>query len=228
MKFQEILERGTQVPLSSYQSVFYHFGNRQCSLDALLQSLNSMKQSAVTHCVLGEQVHGNDVKIINPSHLVQQWMVVPHVDGLVTKQTNVLLCIKTADCVPVLLYDVQKGIVGAIHAGREGTRKNILPHAICSMKKAGGTPENIMALLGPAICGKHYPVSDELFQKFVADTGQTQMHPWLDMKKVLISQLLEAGVRVDHIQNDETCTNPAYGCGTDFFGAGVWRHGRSH
>jgi len=206
MKFHQILERGTQVPLSSHQAVYYHFGDHKYSLDALSRCQDSVRETPVTNIVLGEQVHGNEVKIINPSDLTQQMIVVPHVDGLVTKQRNVLLCIKTADCVPVLLYDAHAEVIGAVHAGRDGTRQNIIAEAVKNMRILGAESQRIYALLGPAICSKHYPVNDELFWQFVKDTGQTQRHPWLDMKKVLIAQLVEAGVCVDRIHNDATCT----------------------
>ena len=43
-------------------------------------------------------------------------------DGIVSNTPGLLLAIKTADCVPVLVADVKRRVVGAFHAGWRGNR----------------------------------------------------------------------------------------------------------
>ncbi len=84
-------------------------------------------------------------------------------DALVTNQVGICLCIQTADCVPILLFDPVKNVISAIHAGWRGTVKRIAGVAVLKMQKNyGSSPENILALIGPSIGPSIYEVGDEV------------------------------------------------------------------
>ena len=51
-------------------------------------------------------------------------------DGFITDRPGVALCVKTADCVPVLLADGKKKVVAAVHAGWRGTALGIAGKAV--------------------------------------------------------------------------------------------------
>jgi YfiH family protein len=203
---KQTISTGTSVPVSAYQSIYYHFGGQAQSLNALLHQPGAVIPHYLENLVLAQQVHGNAVHTVQASDCAEKLVTIPGVDALVTSKWDVALCIKTADCVPVLLYDAQVGVVGAAHAGREGTRQNILAKTVAAMVDMGACPGRMHAILGPGICAEHYPVSDELFTQFVADTGIRQRHPWLDIKKVLHSQLQASGLMEEHIQDIAVCT----------------------
>src|SRR3712207_1359951 len=100
------------------------------------------------------QVHGTGVAIIedaaeNP---------VADVDALVTATRGLVLCVLVADCVPVLLADPVAGVVAAVHAGREGVRRGVVPAALAAMASLGARARDVTALLGPAVCGLCYEV----------------------------------------------------------------------
>lgn len=202
----QTIPTGTSVPVSAYQSIYYHFGSQAQSLDALLHQPGAVIPHHRENLVLGQQVHGNAVHTLHASDCTEKQVTIRGVDALVTNKWDVALCIKTADCVPVLLYDTHVGVVGAAHAGREGTRLNVVANTVAAMKELGGYPARMHAILGPGICAEHYPVSDELFRQFVVDTGIRQRHPWLDIKKVLHSQLLASGLKEKHIEDIAICT----------------------
>jgi hypothetical protein len=88
-------------------------------------------------------------------------------DGLITNAPELLIGIKTADCVPVLVVDTKKKAVGAFHAGWRGTVARIVEKGIGEMRKAYGTdPRDIRAAIGPGVHKCCYTVGEELVQAF--------------------------------------------------------------
>ena len=61
-----------------------------------------------------------------------------------------------ADCLPVLLGDPVTGIIGAAHCGRRGLERGVIGATVDLMKSKGADPANIVATLGPRICGDCY------------------------------------------------------------------------
>ncbi len=90
------------------------------------------------------------------------------VDGLVTCEKDLLLSIRTADCVPVLLCDAEIGVCAAVHAGWRGTVGGITKNAIDIMERQGARRERIVAAIGPCIDKCCYEVGKELFDEFTA------------------------------------------------------------
>ncbi|MDN5725922.1 MAG: polyphenol oxidase family protein [Propionibacteriales bacterium] len=80
----------------------------------------------------------------------------PVADAMVTALPGVALCIRVADCLPVLLADERTGVIGAAHAGRVGLASGVLPNTVQAMRELGAT--TVSAWLGPHICGRCYEV----------------------------------------------------------------------
>src|SRR6476469_6869396 len=89
------------------------------------------------------QVHGTAVAVVDGP----QKGPVAATDGLVTATPGLVLCVLVADCVPVLLADHSTGVVAAVHAGREGVRRGVVPAALAAMTRLGARPGNVTALL---------------------------------------------------------------------------------
>ncbi len=88
-------------------------------------------------------------------------------DALVTDAPGLVLAVKTADCVPVLLADVKKKAVAAIHAGWRGMMKRIIEKTVGALRREYGTdPKNIRAAIGPSIAACCYSVGDEVRDQF--------------------------------------------------------------
>ena len=86
-------------------------------------------------------------------------------DALVTDVSGLLLCIWTADCVPLFLYDTTKQVAAVAHCGWRGILDGIVPKTVRVMaERFGAAPEHIIAGFGPAICGKCYVVSEDLHE----------------------------------------------------------------
>ncbi|MET9446344.1 peptidoglycan editing factor PgeF [Streptomyces cinerochromogenes] len=105
------------------------------------------------------QVHGADVAVVD-----EPWgeHPVPEVDAIVTARRGLALAVLTADCVPVLLADPVAGVAAAVHAGRPGMVKGVVPAAVRAMAELGAEPGRIVARTGPAVCGRCYEVPEAM------------------------------------------------------------------
>jgi len=107
------------------------------------------------------QVHGSHVAVLHPVDVESQREQQPPVaDALVTKVPGVILMVRAADCLPVLLADVERAVIGAAHAGRRGLVSGIVPSTVETMRGLGA--REILAWLGPHVCGRCYEVPTEM------------------------------------------------------------------
>ena len=97
------------------------------------------------------QTHSNKVLHLQTSNFLKPIQS----DGIVTKMSNVDLCVLTADCSPILFYDNKNQILGACHAGWKGAIKEIIKSTVDKMEKIGSTKQNIIAVIGPTIQKSH-------------------------------------------------------------------------
>ena len=133
-------------------------------------------------------------------------------DALITDLPRVVLTILTADCVPILLYDPLRPAIGAIHAGWRGSRLEIARRCIEEMAlRYGSKPERIYAYIAPSIGGCCYEVTEEIAKSFSSIDGalsssRNSGRLMLDLKRVNAWQLLQAGLKEEHIEISSICT----------------------
>ncbi|NEG96343.1 laccase domain-containing protein [Bifidobacterium sp. SMB2] len=87
-------------------------------------------------------------------------------DGQATSRTGIALGMFAADCLPVLFADPATGIIGAAHCGRRGLQRGVIGETVDLMVKKGAKRDEIVATLGPRICGECYEVGDEVAEDF--------------------------------------------------------------
>jgi len=113
-------------------------------------------------------------------------------DALVANCPDIVIGIKTADCVPILLVDPETGSIASVHAGWRGTARGIVAKTIRELASRWGTrPESLRAAVGPAIGGCCYEVGPEVARRFGIE-GSGSVH--LDLAEINRRQLEEAGV----------------------------------
>ncbi len=113
----------------------------------------------VNQLIFPRQTHTNCVAEISeiPSSEIK------NTDALITNQTGICLCVQTADCVPILLFDPVKNIVAVVHAGWRGTVSKIVEVVVLKMiSDYHSSPKNILAAIGPSISPEIYEVGDEV------------------------------------------------------------------
>ncbi|EME61568.1 peptidoglycan editing factor PgeF [Amycolatopsis decaplanina] len=153
-----------------------------------------------------EQVHGRTATVVDGS----ETSAAEATDALVTAEPGLALVVLVADCVPLLLADVEAGVAAAVHAGRVGARVGVVPAAIEAMRSLGAEPGRTEALLGPAICGDCYEVPADMaadVEKHVPGSAckTRKGTPGLDLRAGLWRQLADLGV--GKIGVDPRCTN---------------------
>lgn len=87
-------------------------------------------------------------------------------DAVITDQPGLPVCVKTADCIPVLLYDTRQRIVAAVHAGWRGTVSRIVQKTVRQMHPLD--PKDLHAIIGPGISLQQFEVGDEVYEAFFA------------------------------------------------------------
>ena len=87
-------------------------------------------------------------------------------DAVITDQPGLPVCVKTADCIPVLLYDTRQRIVAAVHAGWRGTVSRIVQKTVHQMHPLD--PKDLHAIIGPGISLQQFEVGDEVYEAFFA------------------------------------------------------------
>ena len=113
--------------------------------------------------VVMRQVHGDAVVRLDGPPAAR-----PEGDALMTDVPGLLLVVRTADCLPVLVVDPERGAVAAVHCGWRGTQKRILEKAVRAMGEAyGSKPADMTAALGPCIGAACYEVGAEVREGFL-------------------------------------------------------------
>lgn len=88
-------------------------------------------------------------------------------DGLISACQGVPLLVMVADCVPVLLADPVKRVVGAVHSGWRGTQQQIARVALQQMQSLyGSDPRDIRLAIGPGIGFESFEVGPEVVEAF--------------------------------------------------------------
>jgi copper oxidase (laccase) domain-containing protein len=106
---------------------------------------------------IGEQTHGVGVAIVNQGG---KGKVIPAVDALITREKNLSLVIRVADCGPVWIHCEKTSAIGLVHSGRKGTEAGVVGATIRRMREEfGSEPSSMLALLGPCIRPPHYEVN---------------------------------------------------------------------
>ena len=95
------------------------------------------------------QTHSCCVQIVDQDTSVDS---LTETDALITSTLGLCVCVLSADCVPILLYDPVQRVVGAVHAGWRGTVGQLLTRTVETMRTTFGTqPAHLLAGIGPSI-----------------------------------------------------------------------------
>ena len=177
--------------------------------------------------VIPWQTHGTRVLPIDDAFLSaneeQRHALLQGIDALVTDRPGICLCISTADCIPILLYDKKHQAIAAVHAGWRGTVDFIVGHALEQMRTFYGTDgADVSAVIGPGISLRAFEVGDEVYEAFCqADFPMERIarreSKWhIDLPEANRLQLLDFGVPSSAIETSGICTYTQY---DDFFSA---------
>lgn len=161
--------------------------------------------------VLAQQVHGDNIMVVDERYAgcgaYDFESGLPNTDAIITNSNSIAIGILTADCVPVMLFDPNRKVIGVAHAGWKGSLLKIAANTVLKMKEIYGTePSDCLASLGPFICKCCYEVSDSIIKQFenIFDYKPKNKENKLDLLQIIKIQLTKIGVR--DISSMELCT----------------------
>ena len=176
---------------------------RDCGVEALGLRLEEL--------ALPRQVHSDHVCWMSEAGRPEA------TDAVITDKPGLCACVKTADCIPVLLYDTHQRIVAAAHAGWRGTVSRIVQKTIRQMQPH--SPADLHAIIGPGISLEWFEVGDEVYEAFRAagfpmERIAKRVEAWhIDLWEANRWLLEQEGVKDIYIQG--TCTRAC----DDFYSA---------
>jgi YfiH family protein len=156
--------------------------------------------------LLMHQTHSNKVIVINKKNKnIKKFKS----DAIITKMRGFALGVLTADCVPIILYDVKNKIIGCIHAGWKGSFSGIIENTLSKFKKINSN-NSIYACIGPCIGKKSYEVDLKFYKNFISKSKSNKIYflsknkhkKLFNLRKYVCDKLLKLNVKVDHVNFD--------------------------
>ena len=184
--------------------------NRQLIADAFALDSHQL--------LFGRQIHGNSIRVIRRGFFerspAERYEQLTAIDGLITNLKNVCLCVLTADCAGILLYDPKQSVIGAIHAGWRGTVRKIATSIIDIMhREFGCQPVDMLAIISPCIGLESYEVGEEVATEFINVFGENQdiinrcyPKPHVAVASANRQLLIDSGLSAKNIALSGVCT----------------------
>jgi purine-nucleoside/S-methyl-5'-thioadenosine phosphorylase / adenosine deaminase len=145
------------------------------------------------------QVHGT--RVIVHGTAWEGWLRGDDADGHAATERGTGMAVSIADCVPVFIVH-PSGAAALLHAGWRGTAGRIVEQGIAALTLRGIRVGELRIHLGPAICGRCYEVSPDVYERL---TGSRPTSPRVvDLRSLIADQARAAGVR--HISTSDSCT----------------------
>ena len=152
------------------------------------------------------QVHGTRVVVHEPGW--EGWLRVDDADGHLSAERGTALAVTVADCVPVFIAH-PSGIVALLHSGWRGTAGRIVECGIDAVVSQGVRASDLFLHCGPAICGKCYEVSADVYRQLTGtDPGKPTT---IDLRSLIADHARARGV--SRITTSQSCTR----CNNDRF-----------
>ena len=170
-----------------------------------LKFVSKKMQTKIQNLVLMYQTHSNKVIKVKKNEFLKK----VNSDAIITTEKNLALGVVTADCVPILVYESRKKLIGCIHAGWKGAFSGIIKNTINEIRKIN--PESkIYASIGPCITMMNYEVDNVFFKKFIKKSKKNKIYffkknekkQFFNLRKFVEDQLLYLKVNVDHVNHD--------------------------
>ena len=173
-----------------------------------LQLVRKKISKKAKNIFLVQQIHSNKFVFIDEKYNKK---IKPKADAIITNQRYLPIAILTADCVPILICDNKKKMIGIIHAGWKGAYKGIIDRVIKFMIKKGCKLKNFTIAVGPSISVKNYEVKEDFRKKFLKKDKKNLKYfkikrkkLYFDLTKYVQALLLKSKIKNIDILNIDT------------------------
>jgi len=200
-------------------------GNREKVLVNREKFLKDLGIAGKGILVRANQVHSNRIIVFGKQDLLSganrftREIEIKSTDGLLTELEQVWLAITVADCVPIFVWSEDLSIIGAVHAGWQGTLAKIASKTIRKIiNHYHIDPSNLIAWIGPSIGPTDFEVKDDVFLSFKKKYSDNKYFQednykkYIDLWQINKDQLIEAGMKSSKIiiQQESTYSNQSY------------------
>ena len=171
--------------------------------------------------IMANQHHTDKVSVVGTED-AGNGIITPHdedyFDAMITSQPGIMLCVHTADCVPVVLLDPVKRIVGVVHSGWVGSSKRIVGKTVRKMMdEYKSKPEEIICAIGPYNHSCCCEVGEDVLERFresftdmecgmLFKKKNTKGKYMLDLGAAVSLALYQEGVKTENIYDEGWCT----------------------
>ena len=191
-----------------YESLNCGIGSKDSRINVLknLSYVSKIMKVKKDNLILMYQTHSNKVIVISSKN---KNLVKFKADAIITKIKGLVLGVVTADCVPIILFDVKNHVIGCIHAGWKGALSGIIENTLKRFKILNNK-NKIYAAIGPCIGKKSYEVDIVFYKKFVSKSKKNRAYfvnkkknkKLFNLRKYVNDKLKKFNVITDNINKD--------------------------
>ena len=177
--------------------------------DAAARLMNIVRErfgieAALATCV---QVHGKNIVRATRD---TRWRECDSCDALFSSEPGTALGIKVADCLPITIADMDRGIIANVHSGWRGAVQRIAAEAV---EAIGGVTASTQAWLGPSIRVCCFEVGEEVVDQLRASYAEVESFvdrsgakPHVDLPGLTAALLVQRGFAPANIHDSGLCT----------------------
>ena len=183
-------------------------GNEDYIIHENIEIIANYLNISTKNLISPEQTHSANIDIVKLSQTNY-----PDTDSLIISNKEQAIFLNFADCTPIIFYDEKQNIGAIAHAGWRGTAQKIAPKTVEKMiSDFGSKPEDIITIIGPAICKKCYEVGKEVYNQLQATLTDSMFteneNICVDLKEINKKQLTEIGIeKIDICPYCTYCNN---------------------
>ncbi len=180
--------------------------------------------------VIPWQTHGTDILTVDEDWLAatpeRRYHLLQGIDAMITDKPGVCLCVSTADCIPILLYDHVHRVIAAVHAGWRGTASFLVLRTLRRLHEFYGTEaDDVLACIGPGISWEAFEVGDDVFDAFykagypmyaISSYEPSSRKSHINLPEANAIQMKYFGMHYSDIEDCRLCTYMRH---EDFFSA---------
>lgn len=205
------IEQHSLGTLIETNSILALFGNKNSQVSNLQSSFPQIHFKRI------KQVHGDRAVHTSPHSIDFS----SEADAHYTSEKNLGLCIATADCIPVIIYNSQPTWIACIHAGWRGVEKRIVPKTISALVRNGCKADQMQIFVGPHIQKPSFEVGNDVRDLLLKSFNGEKDSVWesissekskVDLNQILKFQLMESGISLENafFEMKDTVTDQDY------------------
>ena len=159
------------------------------------------------------QVHGREARFYRTPEQ-RSTLITLEGDAIGGAEPSTAYGVRSADCVPILLADVDSGAVMAIHAGWRGMAGGVVEAGVARLRQNLGQDGELLAAIGPHISVAAFEVSDDVAAELAAACPvpgavvrqPSTAKPHVNLRFIATQKLLALGLTEATIDQIGGCT----------------------